>query len=138
MLTDYPELKRLKMTVKPDAKNRNTYDFMADDDRDLRPILSQGDLNALALSIFLGLACAGADCNPFGFVILDDFSQSLGTQHKKRLAVVLNNVLATKRLLLSTMDAEMRELLDANLTKQKKTYVFGEWTPDGGPTIQTE
>ena len=137
-LTNYPDLKKLKMTVQSDTKNRNSYDFTADNDQDLRPILSQGDLNALALSIFLGLACAGGDANPFGFVILDDFSQSLGTEHKTRLATILGEVLTTKRLLLSTMDAEMRELLDAKISKQKKTYIFGEWTPDGGPSIESE
>jgi hypothetical protein len=137
-LTDYPELKKLKMTVEFDVRRGNTYLFTTDNGQDVRPILSQGDLNALALSIFLGLACAGGDANPFGFVILDDFSQSLGTKHKTRLAVILNEVLATKRLLLSTMDAEMHELLDAKITKKKKTHIFGEWTPVGGPFIESE
>lgn len=134
-LTANPVVKKLKLTVESDARNRNFYEFKSEDGQDLRPVLSQGDLNALALSIFLGLACSGGDTNPFGFVILDDFSQSLGSEHKSRLASMLNDVLASKRLLLSTMDAEMRDLLDTSLTKRKMTYVFEKWTQAAGPCI---
>ncbi|GAI61761.1 unnamed protein product, partial [marine sediment metagenome] len=36
------------------------------------PILSQGDLNSLALSIFLGLSKTSGDSHPLGFVLMDD------------------------------------------------------------------
>ncbi len=132
-----PAIQRLKLLVAADTRTgRNSYDFTDHNDRDLKPVLSQGDMNALALAIFLGLACSADEANRFGFVMLDDPSQSLGSQHKAKLAEVLSEVLAKKSVILSTMDVELRQLLDAAVTKESQTYLFSNWTPENGPKIE--
>src|SRR5262249_180345 len=104
----------------------------------LTPILSQGDLNALALAIFLGLATAGNETSTFDFLILDDPSQSLGADHKKHLAKLLAHVARHKKLIVSTMDTEFHEYLVDCMTRGRGQYHFGKWTPDEGPTITME
>ncbi len=64
-----------------------------------------------------------------------DPSQSLGSQHKAQLAEVLGEVLATKTVILSTMDVELRQLLNERITKEGQTYLFSNWTQEDGPTI---
>jgi ABC-type cobalamin transport system ATPase subunit len=93
------------------------------------------EAGALALAIFLGLAASNKDSGTFGFVLMDDPSQSLDSEHKKQLVRVLNEVASQKRLVLSTMDREFRDCLAAELTKAKTEYVFEAWTPEKGPTI---
>jgi DNA repair exonuclease SbcCD ATPase subunit len=98
------------LALKEDTRSgRNDYNITDQDGRDLTPILSQGDLNALALAIFLGLASAGGLTAPMGFVMLDDPSQSMGTEHKRNLAAVLDEVCNTRQVLLATMDSEFSD-----------------------------
>jgi hypothetical protein len=73
-----------------------------------------------------------------GFVMLDDPSQSMGAEHKRNLAGVLNEVCQTRQLLLATMDAEFRGCLEKGLTKAKTEYVFQGWTPDEGPRVRRQ
>jgi len=136
-LTRHPTVKRIQLRLEGARGQRNSYDVTDQDGRDLTPILSQGDLNALALAIFLGLAAASAESN-LGFVMLDDPSQSLGTEHKKHLVKVLDDVAQRKRLLLATMDAEFRTMLTANLQRTKTEYAFGEWVAETGPCVARE
>ena len=84
----------------------------------------------------MGLASAGGPTAPMGFVVLDDPSQSLGANHKKNLAAVLDQVCVNRRVLLATMDNEFRDYLDSGLTKAKTEYVFDDWTPTAGPRIR--
>lgn len=135
-MTDHPAISAIKLTVDTDTRTqRNDYAIADQAGNDLTPILSQGDLNALALAIFLGLAASTKDSNTFGFLLLDDPTQSLDSKHKKQLVQVLNEVACRKQLILSTMDREFRDYLTAGLTKTKKEYVFEAWTPEKGPTI---
>jgi DNA repair exonuclease SbcCD ATPase subunit len=136
-LTNHPSVKKVRLVVTTDARTgMNSYDFRGADDRDISPILSQGDLNALALAIFLGLASTAGDGERLGFVILDDPSQSLGTHHKTQLAEVLNDVSQRKQqTIISTMDPELRELMEARLIKAKTTYHFTGWDGPGGPHL---
>ncbi len=136
-LTRHPAVGGIKLRHKPDARTgRNAYEITDQDDRDLTPILSQGDLNALALAIFLGLASSSADTGTFGFVILDDPSQSLGTKHKEQLVKVLDKVAESKKIVLATMDREFRDCLADGLTKTKTEYQFKSWTPMNGADAQ--
>lgn len=138
-LSRNPAVKQLKLNVTADKRTRrNSYEITDQDGKDLTPILSQGDLNALALAIFLGLAAAADDGASFGFLMLDDPSQSFGTEHKKQLAQVLDQVARRKRLIISTMDAEFHKYLEESLTKAKRQYCFGKWTPEEGPTITVQ
>jgi wobble nucleotide-excising tRNase len=133
-LTHHPAVSAIKLEVDTRTQ-RNDYAITDREGRDLSPILSQGDLNALALAIFLGLASSTSDSDTFGFVLMDDPSQSFDSEHKKQLVQVLNEVGRQKQLVISTMDQEFRDCLIAELTKTKTEYVFESWTPDDGPTI---
>jgi DNA repair exonuclease SbcCD ATPase subunit len=134
-LTDHPAV-RINLDVQTNARTQcNNYEITDQDGQDLTPILSQGDLNALALAIFLGLAASAKDSGAFGFVLMDDPSQSLDSEHKKALVQVLNEVARQKQLVVATMDREFRGYLAEGLTKAKTEYVFEAWTPEKGPTI---
>jgi DNA repair exonuclease SbcCD ATPase subunit len=136
-ITNNPAVKGIMLELKEDTRSgRNVYNITDRDGQDLTPILSQGDLNALALAIFLGLASAGGPTVPFGFVMLDDPSQSMGAEHKGNLAAVLDQVCKTRKVLLATMDSEFCDRLDKGLTRAKSEYVFEGWTPRAGPRVR--
>lgn len=138
-LSRNPGVQELKLVITADKRtHRNSYEITDQDGKDLAPILSQGDLNALALAIFLGLSASAKDGCAFGFLMLDDPSQSLGTDHKKHLAELINLVAQDKRVIVSTMDAEFHSYLTDVITKSKRQYQFGKWTPEEGPTITME
>lgn len=135
-LTKHPAVSAIKLAVDTSKlTQRNDYTITDQDDKDLTPLLSQGDLNALALAIFLGLAASTKDSATFGFVLMDDPSQSLDSEHKRQLVQVLNEVVSQKQLVVSTMDQEFRDYLTTELTKTKTEYVFESWTPQDGPMI---
>jgi DNA repair exonuclease SbcCD ATPase subunit len=137
-LSRNPAVKKLGLAVTADKRTRrNSYDFTDEDGNDLTPILSQGDLNALALAIFLGLATAAKEGSSFRFLMLDDPSQSLGSEHKKQLARLLDHVARHKRLIVATMDSEFHDCLNDEFTKAKTEYRFGNWAPNEGPSITT-
>ena len=77
----HPAVPHIRLRLDEARDPRNSDEVTDQDGKDLTPILSQGDLNALALAIFLGLASAGA-ASELGFVMLDDPSQSLGPDIK--------------------------------------------------------
>ena len=137
-ITNNPAIDEVKLYVNPDKTGKNNYEFKDQDDNDLTPILSQGDLNALALSIFLAMASLKGATSTFGFIILDDPSQSLGSEHKENLVEVLDEVSENKMVILATMDRELQELLTSNLTKAKTKYIFKSWDPNTGPQIERE
>jgi DNA repair exonuclease SbcCD ATPase subunit len=135
-ITNNPAIKEIKLSVDVDSSGKNSYSFRDQNNRDLTPVLSQGDLNALALSIFLAMASLKGSASSFDFIILDDPSQSLGSEHKKNFVEVLDQVANNKRILLATMDRELQELLTQKLTKAKKIYYFKKWNPFTGPEIE--
>ena len=65
---------------------------------------------------------------------MDDPSQSLSEQQKKRFIEVLEEVSQSKNLLISTMDTELQNFLE-RLALKKTIYEFSKWTPDSGPSI---
>ncbi len=138
LLTGHPAISELKLHVAADATGKNTYTFSGPDGRDLVPVLSQGDMNALALAIFLGLSRSGDDAGRFGFVMLDDPSQSLGTTHKRQLVEVLNEFLSGKMVILSTMDRELEDMLRRLIIPMKHTLRFSDWSPTRGPRIDDD
>lgn len=138
-ITNNPLITEIKFNVTKDQKNSfNSYDFKGSKDEDLIPLLSQGDLNALALSIFLGLSSSERMNQPFNFIILDDPSQSLSSGHKENLVKVLNGILEHRVIILSSMDKEFQKFLENNITKVKTKYKFINWTPDKGPQVERE
>ncbi len=134
-----PSVTNMRFSVSVDSRTaRNHYEFKDQNDQDLAPVLSQGDLNALALSIFLGMATSGAVREYFGFVMLDDPSQSLGSGHKEKLVEILDEVLKRRMVILSSMDKELQDLTLSRTTGAKKKYVFSDWTPEEGPEVKEE
>ena len=128
-LSGHATITEIQIKLSSDSRSgRNTYDLTDAEGHDLVPVLSQGDLNVLALAIFLGLASAGP--GTFGFVMLDDPSQSLGSGHKQRLAELLAELARSRQVIVATMDQEFR---DALLKQAAATveYRFEPWTMDG-------
>ncbi|KPK77003.1 MAG: hypothetical protein AMJ89_03195 [candidate division Zixibacteria bacterium SM23_73] len=135
-ITSNPAFQTLNIKVEEDKRTGgNFYIFEDQDGKRPIPILSQGDLNSLALSIFLGLAKTSGDSHPLGFILMDDSSQSLDSQQKARLVEILNELSDIKNIIVSTMDTEMQQLLKDGLTKLKTICEFSAWTPDSGPKI---
>ena len=135
-IANNPSISKIAFTLKVDSRGLNSYVFEDQNGKDLTPILSQGDMNAMALSIFLGMAGSKETNQPFGFIILDDPSQSLGSEHKEKLAEVLNEVLDERMVILSSMDKELQDFALSKITKAKTKYVFSDWTPERGPEVK--
>ncbi|MCX7943940.1 MAG: AAA family ATPase [Deltaproteobacteria bacterium] len=128
-ITNHPAIKELVFEVK-----ENSYEIKDSDGKSVIPILSQGNLNALALSVFLAL-CENL---PFGFIMLDDPSQSLSSNEKERFIEILDKVSQKKDIIISTMDGELHNYLLSKIAKQKKKYVYEDWDPLKGPIIKEE
>jgi len=129
----------LGIKVEEDKKTGgNLYIFEDQDGKRPIPILSQGDLNSLALSIFLGLAKTSEDSHPLGFIVMDDPSQSLDSQEKSRLVEIINEIGDIKSIIVSTMDSELQQLLKNGITKVKSIYKFSDWALTSGPKISKE
>ena len=138
-ITNNPAFQTLNIKVEEDKRTGgNFYIFEDQDGKRPIPILSQGDLNSLALSIFLGLTKASGDSHPLGFILMDDSSQSLDLQQKARLVEILNELSDIKNITVSTMDTEMQQLLKDNITKVKTIYKLSDWAPNSGPRISKE
>lgn len=134
-----PWISNIEFSVSVDSRTaRNHYEFKDQNGQDLTPVLSQGDLNALALSIFLGMATSRVIKESFRFVMLDDPSQSLGSGHKERLIEILDEVLKDRMVVLSSMDKELQDLVFSKITGAKTKYVFSNWTPEKGPQVREE
>ena len=132
-LTQHPLITNLQIEVKENRRTgSNSYNFQHDG-KDVTPILSQGQLNSLALSIFLSMT--ETTDFPFSFIMLDDPSQSLGKEEKEKLADILNNISQNRDLILSTMDGELFEFLKGKIKTQKIIYEFENWTPKDGPKV---
>ena len=138
-ITNNPAFQTLNIKVEEDKRTGGSF-YIFEDQEGKRPIpiLSQGDLNSLALSIFLGLAKTSGDYHTLGFILTDDPSQSLDSQQKARLVKIFNELSDIKNIIVSTMDTELQQLLKDGITKAKTIYKFSDWTPDSGPKISKE
>ena len=72
-------------------------------------VMSQGELNALALSIFLPRATVSE--SPFRFLIIDDPVQAMDPSKVDGLARVLHAVASTRQVVVFTHDARLPEAL---------------------------
>ncbi len=92
-IAEHPALRAIRIDVgSKKVTGQNDYKFYDDQRQEITPILSQGDYNALALAIFLGLGVASGDAGKLGFLMLDDPSQSLAPEHQRRLVKILDEV----------------------------------------------
>jgi len=134
-ITSHPMISQINFKVSEDPRTGgNSYEFNDQDGKNIIPILSQGNLNALALSIFLALA--ESQDSPFNFLIFDDPSQSLGSSEKVKFIEILNKIGEKRNLIISTMDNEFFNLSKNNLTQTKIVYHFNNWSQDIGPEVQ--
>jgi DNA repair exonuclease SbcCD ATPase subunit len=135
-IADHPTISGLVMEVTEDSRTGlNSYNIKSKDGLDPTPILSQGDLNCLALSLFFGLAEAAEETQPFAFLMLDDPSQSLGPEMERRFVSVLEDIAERRQLIISTPYVGFKGLLMSNITKNKDVYDFLDWTKENGPQI---
>ena len=135
-IANHPTITGLTMEVKEDSRTGlNSYSIKSKDGSDPIPILSQGDLNCLALSLFFGLAEAAEETQPFAFLMLDDPSQSLGPEMEQRFVSVLEDIAERRQLFISTPYAGFKDLLISSVTKSKDVYDFLDWTKENGPRI---
>lgn len=136
LMTKHPAIRGLDMDVTQDKRTGlNSYAFKSKDGTAPIPILNQAGLNSLALSLFLGLARATGDTQPFSFLMLDDPAQSFGSEAKRRLVDVLEGVASWRKLIIATPDTELKELLTARITKSKTLYTFADWTEKDGSKV---
>jgi len=138
-IANHPAVTKIEFSVTVDSRTaRNFYEFKDQNGEYLTPILNQGDLNALALSIFLGMSSLKGATQPFGFVMMDDPSQSAGSGYKEKLVEVLDEVLGERMVILSSMDKELQELVLSKITKAKTKYIFSDRIPERGPEVKKE
>jgi len=134
-ITNHPMISQINFEVSEDPRTgSNSYEFNDQDKENIIPILSQGNLNALALSIFL--AFAESQDSPFNFLIFDDPSQSLGISEKSKFLEVLNKIGEKRNLIISTIDNEFFDLSENTFTKSKIVYQFKDWSKDKGPQVE--
>ncbi len=101
------------------------------------PILNHADINCAALSIFLALAGSAQISHRLGIVILDDPSQSLDKVCKKNLCTVLATLCDSRQVIVATADEELKNAV-TDIPKNKVFHRVKEWTPTGGPILETE
>ena len=109
------------------------------EDKDPYTLFSSSQLNALAVSIFLGLNLGGAEA-PLGVAMLDDPLQSLDDVNLLGLVDTLRRTKALRQLLVSTHDARLASLLERKLRpvgddRRTRVYAFEGWTPAEGPVV---
>jgi DNA repair exonuclease SbcCD ATPase subunit len=96
-------------------------------------------MNALAVSIFLGLNLGAAEA-PLAAAMMDDPLQSLDDVNLLGLVDTLRRTKALRQLILSTHDRRLASLLERKLRpvgedRPTRVYVFDGWTPNGGPEL---
>ncbi len=134
-ITSHPEIKKIKIKVEQNLRSGgNQYKFYDENDKNLLPVLSQGNFNALAISIFLAMSGMMGEKMPFDFIMLDDPSQSLGFQEKVGLVKILDIIAKGKDVIIATMDAELLNEI-RKMSSEKKIYEFYKWTSEKGPEI---
>jgi len=117
---------------------RNTYTIRAvatEDGKDTlaNSRLSTGQMNCVAVSIYLALTRILS--HGLGFVILDDPSQNLDTQHKVALAKLLKELQPTTQLLVATEDTELQGILSDQLGGARTTSYALSWHPRNGTSL---
>ncbi len=119
------------------AKGHQVFAVQDGERENVVSFFSQGDMNCVALSIFLALGGARTAEGP-AFLMLDDPSQSLDADQQARLANLLNRVAEGSQIVLATMDERLRRACETVISKRKQVYTFGVWDPAEGPSIVQE
>jgi exonuclease SbcC len=117
---------------------RNTYTIRAAANEDGKETLassrlSTGQMNCVALSIYLALARVLA--HHVGFVILDDPSQNLDREHKVALAKILKGLRPATQLVVASQDGELQEILASELGGAGANTYELSWHPRSGTSL---
>lgn len=99
----------------------------------VQTLFSTGQLNEAAVLILLAMAKKAP--HAFEFVILDDPSQSLDEDGKRRLARLLVEASKDKQIITSTMDGELAKFVKSYYP-QAKLYQFTGYNDEKGPMVR--
>jgi DNA repair exonuclease SbcCD ATPase subunit len=111
------------------------------EDRDPYTLFSSSQLNALAVSLFLGLNLGTIEA-PLQAVMLDDPLQSLDDVNLLGLVDALRRTKALRQLLVSTHDRRLANLLQRKLRPvgddgNTRIFSFSDWSEEG-PVVEVD
>ena len=141
-LCNHPYFDGLKIEVSQkqvQGVDRNTYRIIAYSSKDGKRTfassrLSTAQMNCVALSAYLSLAKVLS--HHLGFMMMDDPSQNLDSEHKKALAAVIKELLPSVQVVIGTHDAEFDEFLRNELGKSGVAWFDLEWKPGEGTALR--
>lgn len=127
---------KLKIDVKPQeikGRVKNAYAIRAFSSKDGKEThvatrFSTGQMNCVALSVFFALT---KDLPvKLGFLVLDDPSQNLDSEHKSALADILASISNERQIFISTQDEEFKDILQSK-QKDMELHEFVGWNASG-------
>ena len=141
-LCNHPYFDGLKIEVSQKAVQgvqRNTYRIVAYSSKDGQRTsassrLSTGQMNCVALSAYLSLSKVLA--HNLGFIMMDDPSQNLDSEHKQALATVIKSLLPAEQMIIGTEDAEFGGFLRNEMGMKDVTWFDLDWTPRDGTVLK--
>jgi exonuclease SbcC len=142
-LVNHPYYQELQIEVEPQTWGdtvRNYYRIKGINPKDGAETLtsqrfSTGQMNCVAIAIYLSMAYREAFSHNLNFLIIDDPSQNLDPEHKETLARILAEASKKKQLIVSTQDTEFQEMLRKHFDPNTLIYQFGAWSIEG-PNIK--
>jgi len=99
----------------------------------VQTLFSTGQLNEVAVLVLLAMAKKAP--HNLKFVILDDPSQSLDKDGKRRLAELLVKASEDKQMVVSTMDVEFADFIKS-VYPQSKFFKFTGYRDEKGPVVE--
>ncbi|GEM_PF-1759515 len=105
-ITDRPDCRSLRI----DSEKWSLLEGTAQGEREVTATFNVGDLTSVALAVFLATAMRAS--HAAGFVLLDDPTQGLDDDHKRRLAGVLGEIAADRQVVVASADAVFLEALE--------------------------
>lgn len=123
---------KLKIDVEPQGRGgrvKNAYAIRAMSIKDGNEThvvtrFSTGQMNCVALSVFFALTKSLPV--KLGFLLLDDPSQNLDTEHKDALANLLTSISKDRQIFISTQDEEFKKILQSK-HQDMKLHEFVGW-----------
>lgn len=127
---------KLKIDVEPHefkGRVKNAYSIMALNTKDGNEThvvtrFSTGQMNCVALSVFFALTKSLPV--KLGFLMLDDPSQNLDSEHKTALTDILVSISKDRQIFISTQDEELKKILQSK-QHNIKFHEFVGWDKSG-------
>jgi DNA repair exonuclease SbcCD ATPase subunit len=128
-------------TSYPDVRVRDDLDVVAKDPEsegslDVRSIFNQGDLNAAAVSLFLGLAAEIEPTHDLGTIFLDDPIQSMDDSHIEGFARALGEIGQKRQIVVATHDGKLVDELK-DIGTRTRIFEFEPYDEESGPRFKT-